>query len=249
MATTWKAPGPVSKEAIAWFKAKRLKPSFSYLETWKEEHARAFVIAKVLEVDVLREMQTILSDALEKGETFETFKKKALPELEKTGFWLDHAKAVRGVPARLLTIYETNMRVSRATGQWQRIQRTKTALPYLLYALGPAARHREEHVSWAGTILPVEDPWWDEHMTPNGWGCRCHVIQITRREAGRRGGPSKSPIVERRRWRNPLTGKTELIPRGIDPGWNYNPGATTNKGLIEAARDAKLAKKDTDRIK
>lgn len=249
MATTYKAPGPVSKEAIAWFKAKKLKPSFSYLETWKEEHARAFVVAKVLEVDVLDAVQKILTESLENGETFAQFKAKALPELSKTGFWLDHAKQVRGVPARLLTIYETNMRVSRATGQWQRIQRTKRALPYLEYALGPAARHRDEHVAWAGTILPVDDPWWDEHMTPNGWGCRCHVIQLTRRIVDRRGGPSKSPIVERRRWKNPLTGKTESIPRGIDPGWNYNPGATSNKGLVEAARAAGLAKKDEERLK
>jgi len=25
-------------------------------------------------------------------------------------------------------------------------------------------------------------------------------------------------------WRNPATGKTEDVPRGIDPGWDYNVG-------------------------
>jgi hypothetical protein len=62
------------------------------------------------------------------------------------------------------------MRVSRSAGQWQRIDRTKKTLPYLVYYLGPSANHRDEHVGWAGTILPVDHPWWDTHFVPNGWG-------------------------------------------------------------------------------
>ena len=36
-------------------------------------------------------------------------------------------------PGRLQTIFSANMRSARAAGQWDRIQRTKDALPYLLY--------------------------------------------------------------------------------------------------------------------
>lgn len=237
MTTRYKAPGPVPKEAVAWFKAKNLKPSFSYLGTWKEEHARSFVIAKVMELNILADVQRILAESLEEGKTFRQFQTEALPLLEKSG-WLPFARVQGGVPNRLRTIYDTNMRVSRATGHWQRVQRTKKALPYLVYELGPSERHREEHVAWAGTTLLVDDPWWDEHATPNGWGCKCHIRQAGRREVDRRGGPSERPKVERVRWKNKVTGKSELIPKGIDPGWNYNPGAHPNEGLRRAAKEA-----------
>lgn len=235
----YKFPGPVPKEALEWFKKKGLRPAFSHLEVWKEEHARAFTIAKVMERDILEHVQTELTKALAEGRTFEDWRKEVWPQLQKSG-WLAHAKTVGGVPRRLRTIYDTNMRTSRAHGQWQRIQRTKKVLPFLMYALGPSERHREEHVAWAGTILPVDDPWWDEHYCPNGWGCKCHTIQLGRREVERRGGPSERPKVERVRWKNKVTGKSELIPKGIDPGWNYNPGKHPNKGLLDAAKKADI---------
>ena len=40
----------------------------------------------------------------------------------------------------------------------------------------------------AGTLLPVDDPWWQTHYPPNGWGCKCWVRQVSRREAERLGG-------------------------------------------------------------
>ena len=48
------------------------------------------------------------------------------------------------------------MRSARGAGQWDRIQRTKKLMPYLIYELGPSSDHRPEHEAWAGTCLPVE---------------------------------------------------------------------------------------------
>ncbi len=64
----------------------------------------------------------------------------------------------------------------------ERIQRTKSGLPYLLYQLGPAREHRPEHMAWHGLLLPVDDPFWHTHLPLNGWGCKCRVRQVSRAE-------------------------------------------------------------------
>lgn len=161
-------PGPVPKEALDYFKAKGLKIGFNYTDVWKQEHTAAFTAAKILELDVLRSLRTIVEDTIKDGTTFEKFQKDAGLLLDQSG-WSDYHKETPK-KVRLRTIFDTNMRVARATGQWERVERTKKILPYLLYELGPSLNHREEHEEWEGTLLPVDDPWWDEHMPPNGWG-------------------------------------------------------------------------------
>jgi hypothetical protein len=76
-------------------------------------------------------------------------------------------------------------------------------------------------------------------MTPNGWGCKCWVRQITRREAERRG-ISAEPKVRDTVWTNPRTGEALIVPEGIDPGWQRNPGKQRSQA-IEAILNGKLA--------
>lgn len=37
---------------------------------------------------------------------------------------------------------------------------------------------REEHALLHGTTLPPSDPFWDRFYPPNGWNCRCTVVQV-----------------------------------------------------------------------
>jgi len=66
---------------------------------------------------------------------------------------------------------------------------------------------RDEHVKWNGMILPANDPWWNTHFPPNGWGCTCGIIALTKKQAQEAGGVSSQ------------------IPEGdADKGWVGNPG-------------------------
>lgn len=195
------------KEALDFFRKKKLTHELDLDVTWREEHARAFKVAGVSATDLLEAIRAEVDRALAEGLTLKQFADQ-LEEVAATLGW--KASKPGKPPWRLRVIYDTNMRVARAAGQWARIQRTKEARPYLVYELGPAEKHRPLHESWAGTTLPVDDPWWDTHMTPNGYMCRCRVRQVTTREAER-------------------IGISEAAPAGApDTGWDTNPGKTTS---------------------
>jgi SPP1 gp7 family putative phage head morphogenesis protein len=227
-------PGP-PPEVAAYFNNKSLLPSFSWQDVEPVEHASSFAVAKAMQVDVLEAIQTALKDALNDGIPFDQFRKELEPRLRKMGWWgvksqidpvTGDVRPVRlGSPRRLKTIYRANMRSARAAGQWDRIERSKRALPYLVYLLGPSERHRPAHAAKEGLVLPVDDPFWETWYPPNGWNCKCHVRQITRREADERG-VSESPELPMRDVFNRRTGEIKSIPSGIDVGWESNAGRT-----------------------
>ncbi|WP_051182944.1 phage minor head protein [Desulfocurvibacter africanus] len=262
-------PGVPPKEALEYFDRKKSKPSFSYLDVWREEHATNFVVAKAMELDVRTSIREEVRRVMAEGRTFAQFQKDLKPRLMELGWWgrkemtdplTGETREVQlGSPRRLRTIYQTNLRTARAAGQWERIERTKASLPYLLYQLGPSREHRPEHMAWHGLLLPVDDPFWGSHMPPNGWGCKCRVRQVTKAEAERlkqdgvqipgaqeldpeTGLPTgrlvkrrmpvrtDSPRITRREWINKRTGEVQRVPVGIDPGWDYNPGVAGRLG-------------------
>lgn len=238
-------PGP-PPEASRFLKNKGLRPSFSWLDVEPEEHAVAFTAAKMTEIDLVMAAKAEVLKALDEGLPFAQFKKNwmARPALAE---WLGKREytdpltgelvEIKRSPARRLkTIYNSNLRTARAAGQWERIERTKAALPYLQYRLGPSEQHRHAHVEKAGMILPVDSPFWDEWMPPNGWGCKCWVRQVTKAEAMRKG-ISATPDVPDTIWQNPRTGERRIVPKGIDPGWDRNPGKLRRQSMEYLLQD------------
>lgn len=240
-------PGP-PPEASRYLRNKGMRPAFSWADVEPEEHAVAFTVAKAMELDVLAAIRGEVQKALDEGLPFATFKKnfRANPALAE--WWgqremVDPLTGERqlvqlGSARRLRTIYRANLRSARAAGQWERIERTKEAFPFIEYRLGPSEHHRPHHEAKAGMILPVESPFWDEWMPPNGWGCKCWVRQVTKAEAKRRG-VSTTPDVPDVIVENQRTGERQLVPQGIDPGWQRNPGKLRRQ-TMEALLNGKL---------
>ena len=197
--------GPTPKEALDYFAAKKLAPDLDLDEVYDEEHGYAFAVAGAMERDILDGIYGAVRTALADGLTYSTFADGLDEILDRLGWWVGEGSE-KTAPHRLRVVYDTNMRVARAAGQWSRVQRTKGALPYLVYSLGPSVRHRPEHEAWAGTVLPVDHSFWSSHMPPNGFGCKCRVRQISKGEAEDLGVSSEVPAGE------------------PDEGWARNPG-------------------------
>ena len=227
--------GPIPRSAVEFLAGKRLETSDHWTDVWRDEHAVAFTAARMTQESLVEEVHRELARALRNGETFESFRARVEPLLERRGW----APPMRGgdIPTRLKRIYQTDMRTARAAGQWSRIERDADAFPFLLYSLGPSIEHRDKHVAWAGLILAVGDPFWNTNFPPNGWGCKCRVRPMTRRKRDRllaEEGASyrtEAPQLPVRDWVNPATGEVRTVTAGVDPGWDYNPGRHRTPGI------------------
>lgn len=243
------------REAIEYFRSKGLAPAlsrFDWRDHWREDHARAFVVAKAMQEDVLTAIRAEVDLALAEGRTFEQFASDLEPKLKAFGWWgkqlqrdplTGEVREVQlGSRNRLRVIFDTNLRTSYAAGRWQRIWRTRAAFPYLEYRQIDRPTKREDHTRFDGLIRPVEDPIWKRIFPPNGWFCGCYVRQVNDRVLEREGKTVSPPFdLDARAYENRRTGETELLPEGVHPGFDTNPGAVwRNLGARHAASDLDL---------
>ncbi|MDT7934437.1 MAG: phage minor head protein [Sphingomonadaceae bacterium] len=234
-------------DALKAFRAKGFRPTVGWREMAADEHARDFTVAKAAQLDTLVAIRQAVVAAIAEGQTFEQFQKGLVPTLQRQGWWgLVQKPELTGTtqpvfvgPNRLRTIYDTNLRVSRAAGDWARYQATKEYRPYLRYSAVLDNRTRPEHAAWHGTILPIDHPWWQTHFPPCGWNCRCTTISVSDYELKSRGWsvaakPPPDLGPPRPFWR-PGASAPELVPHGIDPGFAYNPGEAAWRAAAEKA--------------
>jgi len=247
------------EEAIAYFKAKgyNLASSWDWRDVWQKEHATMFTVAKTAGFDVLKDIHAAVDDAIAQGLTLKQFAARLTPILQSKGWWgkqelpdplTGEVKAVQlGSPRRLQIIYDTNMRMAQAAGEWARIQRTKSTSPFLFYFATLDGKTRPQHRAWHGTILPVDHPWWKTHFPPNGWRCRCDTIQLSAHDLQAMGYEvSSDPVVEMVEYYNERTDERIWIPKGIDPGFGYNPGEAALDGNAARALMGKLVDASPD---
>ncbi|WP_439604383.1 phage head morphogenesis protein [Shinella sp.] len=231
------------QETVNYFEAKERRPSFDWRDVAPEEHAFAFTVAKSTGYDILDDLQAAVGSAIKNRTSFEEFQRGIIETLRDKGWWgkkleidplTGEEKLVQlGSTRRLRTIYWANTATAHAAGEWERTERNKAFLPFLVYELSTAERKRLEHKGWVGIVAPVDDPIWDRLYPPNGWLCKCRVRQISRREAIRLGWTEGSgPILlEERPWLNKRTGETHMVPVGVDPGWDINPGKARGQNV------------------
>lgn len=225
-------------EALAYFRSKGLaapEDRFDYRDVWRGEHAASFVVAKAMRDDVLRMIREELVRAMAEGRTLQAFQADLAPRLEAAGWWgraemtdpkTDEVTEVQlGSMHRLRTIFDTNMRTSMAAGRWARIQRTKAAFPYLRYVQVDRPSKRPAHARYNALVRPVDDPVWARIYPPNGYFCACGVEQITQGQIDRGRYEVSDPVNLDEDWQtNYRTGEDELVPVGVTPGFDVNPG-------------------------
>ena len=217
-------------EAIEFFRGKLNLPTRTWKDIWKAMHARAFVVAGAMKEDLIQDLRDAVEKGIADGTTLAEFRKDFDSIIQKHGWLYKGGKAWRTA-----VIFNTNLSTAYAVGNYQQMMDPVVlkARPYLRYVRSSSANPRMEHQAWANTILPADDPWWDTHYPPNGWGCKCGVVNcsaremeiITKEEAkGPNPVKTKAPKIEYYDWLNKDTGKIYKIPKGIDPGWDYNVG-------------------------
>lgn len=215
-------------DAIKFFQRKGLRTTQSYADMTGEAHAEAFTIAKMMDVDLLGQVRRSLDDALANGGTFKDWAKEIGPVLEKAGW-------TGATPWRLETIFRTNLQSAYAAGQWREIIAQSDIAPYLLYDAIDDNRTRPLHKEWDNTVLPIQHSWWVTHYPPNGYNCRCGVIQLSVDELTAMGlAPDlRAPDNGTYLWTNPKTGEQSAVPKGLDPTFDHNAGTSYLNDLVK----------------
>ncbi len=208
------------EEAIAYFGRKgfALSPE-SWREVWQEANARAFTVARVTSMDVLRDIKGALQEAADKGVSLGELKKGLVPMLQAKG-WLapegekakvelpDGTVRKRLTARRLDLIYRANLQSAYSVGRYKQMMEVSEDRPFWQYRAILDSKTRFAHGAMNGKVYDHRHPVWNTWFPQNGWNCRCYVKSLSKDQVGARGleieiqGPSVEP----------------------DEGWRYNVG-------------------------
>lgn len=83
-------------------------------------------------------------------------------------------------------------------------------------------------------VLRHDHPFWKTHFPPNGWGCRCRVTAVPASEYKGFPPPDDGTYIYRSK-----NGAEHVLPKGIDYGWDYAPGASL-KGSLQPFIEGKV---------
>lgn len=180
---------------VAFFRRKVNVPSAHWDDLERADHAHGFMVAGLARADVLEDLRRAIDDAIARGETLADFRARFENIVERRWEGWTGSGSDAGRAWRTRIIYRTNLRTSYMAGRWEQLRE----FPYLKYQHNTVENPRHEHQAWDGRIIAADDPWWETHYPPNGWGCRCTVTGVSaqrlralRGDAGADGPPSAS---------------------------------------------------------
>lgn len=174
------------KEAVDYFRQKINLPTRRWNDLEGAMHTRAFTVAGAMRADILLDFRKAVDRAIEKGDSLQDFRNNfydiakkwraadpsfdAKMEKPKYGAW------------RSKVIYQTNMVTAAAAAQERQARAMPDVFTHAKYICQMLPGSRDEHKAWNGTVLPVNDPWWEKHSPPNGFGCLCEKEFISKYE-------------------------------------------------------------------
>lgn len=228
------------KEAIEFIRNKPVMTRRVFDKLEPKLKCLAFTITGIESMDVLEKVRNIIAE-LPKGKSWDECKSQVQEELGK--YMTEKTSRTR---AELLMRMHglTAFRVA----QWELAQETKAALPYFKYVATMDNRTRASHKALHGLVLPVDDPFWDDHMPPGwDWMCRCQVVQISEEEKLEQEEAEKKIPLERRRVLNETQKKELRLNKRLTTGpssyvdvrsaFERNGGASSLKDLRMSPED------------
>lgn len=174
-------------EAVKFFQDKlRVLPTKKWDDIKGAMHVRAFTVAGCMQEDILRDFRSAVNAAIEKGESLQDFRDRfyniASKWRESDPSFDEKMKKPKYGAWRSKVIYQTNMLTCTAAAQEAQARAMPDVFTHAKYVCMMMPTSRDEHKAWNGTVLPVNDPWWEKHSPPNGFGCLCEKEFISKYE-------------------------------------------------------------------
>ena len=220
-------------QQIEFFRQKLNIPTERWDDVKARANDRAFYVAGAQKADLLADLRSAVDRSV-RGQSIGEFRKDFADAVKKAGWggWTGEGTQA-GEAWRTRVIYQTNVATSYAAGRWQQLNDPDLAAarPFWRYVHSDSVLSpRPLHKAWGDSSLTLlrEHPFWKTHFPPNGWFCQCRVVAVR----SPKGGDAQQPPGG---WDaiDPKTG----APVGIDKGWDYAPGASSNAQLRQTLID------------
>lgn len=227
-------------EQIEFFKRKLNLPTQSWTDIYSRQNDWAFVVAGANRNALVTDFRTAIEKAINQGTTLAEFRDDFDSIVAKHGWSYNGGRNWRS-----RVIYETNLNSSYMAGRYEQMQAVSARRPFWRYVHSGSENPRLDHLSWNNLVLRADDPWWQTHYPPCGWGCNCRVQALNERDIERLGLQlSEAPEVE---WETREIGKrspngptTVRVPKGIDPGFEHIPGQSRLQSAVPQPRPIPL---------
>lgn len=225
-------PQPAEQAARAFAKKAALTSDiFERLSDAARQHA--FRLAGLHKASLVQHARNVVHRAIREGTSFAEVRRDLLARFETEGV---PQTAVR----RLRIMFIQNVQQAYNDGRREVLDDPKIAgafpfRQYLTVGNGtPGVRGvRPEHAALHGKVLRWDDPFWDSHTPPWGFGCRCFFRPLTTAQVKRMGVRVVTGGYVGRRIRVPGRGG-----RGIKPDPRFKRGAFDLKGIDRELRQA-----------
>lgn len=215
------------EEAIRYFRDKANVKTRHWYDVYGAAASRSFWVAGAATDALVEDFRQAIDKAIADGTSLAEFRKDFDNIVARNGWkgWKGEESAA-GRAWRTRIIYETNLRAAYSAGRYAALTKPETldVFPYWQYNHSGSSHPRLEHLSWDGLVLRADDTFWQTNYPPNGWHCGCYVTPVSNEDLKRQGkkGPDTSPDLL------PIAqdvgGKSVMVPKGVDAGFEYNPG-------------------------
>lgn len=215
----------IFQAAVDFLKEKSSLTPEEYNQLDDECKNKAFTVSGYTSAEVLNTFLDTLTKACEEGTTKEQFMK------DMNGFLMEHGYSPLN-PWKSDIIFRTNMQTAMNVGHYQSMSEpmTKKLRPYWQYKTAGDNRVRDDHAAMHNRVYAADDPIWDIWYPPNGFGCRCMVVTLSRKQFERMDVPlcTRPPFHA-----NQSAGIRFMTP---DKGFHNNPAKSRWKPDLEVLR-------------
>lgn len=180
------------QEALDWFRERVPMTETQFTRLTDRQRERAFTVAGVTQLNLVKAVWKAVDAAIEKGETLDDFKARVGDRLQRA-WGAGEANPI----ARLETVFRNNVQSAYNAGRVRQLRDPDVlrTLPFWRFIAILDSRTSTTCRPLANVVLPANAPWFRTRIPPLHHRCRSTIIGISNRAAQRVGITQKAPRV------------------------------------------------------
>jgi SPP1 gp7 family putative phage head morphogenesis protein len=184
------------EKAMKFFQDKGEQVTKHWNDLSREQHEKMFTVANMTDKALLSDVRSLVDDAISNGVGFEQFQADFRKKIAEKGWDVLEGETDKAKAARARVIWETNIDTAHAKARKAQMSEVAKLRPYWQWVHSHASKNpRASHQRLHGLILPHDSPFWRSNYPPCGFGCKCTVRTLSKRDLVRLGktGPNDIP--------------------------------------------------------